>query len=200
MPYSPVTDFLALVRNAGGQASIAEMPGLDYVVAAMARAGLFTLYVGQTAPTSNQSTTAWLRPASPSWTAEGTVWLWNGTTYAPATPLLWNALLDQEAVSAFQSVTTGSGIVAAGTALLAVQRAAPAVTLLSLPSVASRFGGSLQIVDWSTAVANHQVILVPAVGETIMQQAAFELLSTAYQLAGVTLYPSIDLSGWVIAP
>ena len=95
MTYNPVTDFLALMRLSSVGTEIERSPTLDIVLAALARAGLFTLFVGPTAPTTNQATTAWLQPAQPSWTAEGTLWLWNAGTsqYALATPALFFALL-----------------------------------------------------------------------------------------------------------
>lgn len=200
MAYNPTTDFLALMRLASGQAVIGKMPGLDYAVAAMARAGMFQLSVGQTAPTVNQPTTVWLKPSVPSWVAEGTVFLWDPGTraYVPATPALWAALLTSGYV--FQSVAGLAGAVLSSTSLLAVQRVAPAATALTLPSVASRSGKALQIVDWSTAVAAHTLNVTPAGAETIMLKPSWQLLSTSDQLAGLTLFPSIDLNGWVIAP
>lgn len=91
MTYNPATDFLGLLRLGTGVVESGRAPTLDIVLAALARAGLFTLYVGQTAPTANQTTTAWLVPAQPSWTAEGTLRLWNATAaaYQPATPALF---------------------------------------------------------------------------------------------------------------
>lgn len=90
MVYNPATDFLGLWRNIAGQLSKLEMPGLDYVVAALARAGLITLSVSATAPVVNQSTTAWLRAAVPSSSGEGTLFLWDpvANTYVAATPAL----------------------------------------------------------------------------------------------------------------
>jgi hypothetical protein len=202
MSYTPTTDFLALLRNVAGGEAVARMPGLDYVVAALARAGLFSLSVGQTAPLVNQATTVWLKPSQPSWVAEGTVYLWNaaaGTYQVATTTTLWSALLGLSGYS-FQSAATAAANIASGTSLLAVQRAAPAATALILPAVGSRGGRSLQIVDWSTGIVAHAVTLTPAGTETIMQQPSWTLLSTAVQLAGVTLYPSPDLNGWVIAP
>ena len=77
MSYNPATDFIALLRLTGGGVRSERMPGLDYVVAALARIGLFSLSVGQTAPTVNQATTVWLQPSQPSWLAEGTFYIWN---------------------------------------------------------------------------------------------------------------------------
>lgn len=201
MSYTPTTDFLALLRQTAGGVSVARMPGLDYVLSALARAGLFKLSIGQTAPLVNQVNTVWLLPASPSWTAEGTVFIWNTTTgqYETATPALWNALLSPSQY-VFQSVAGASNVVKPSTSLLAVQRTAPSVTTLILPGLATRFNKPLQVVDWSTSVTNHAITLTTPDGATIMQKASWLLYSTADQLGGVTLFPSADLNGWVIAP
>jgi hypothetical protein len=207
MTYSPATDFLALIRQTAAGVEVTQMPGLDYVVAALARAGLFQLSVGQAPPTANQSTTVWLKPSIPSWVAEGAVFLWNAGAgqYQPATPALWSALLAGAGATngyAFQSVSAASAAIVAGTTLLAVQRAAPSATALLLPALAAQrlSGGPLRIVDWSTTVAAHTITITTPDGSTIMRQPSWQLLSTAVQLAGVLLYPSPDLNGWVIAP
>lgn len=203
MSYAPTTDFLALLRQTSSGVALARVPGLDFVVAAMTRAGLFSLSVGQTAPTVNQSTTAWLQPAQPSWTAEGVLWLWDGnvSAYARATPALFYQLL--QALSSgyvFQSIGLAADVVKNATTLLAVQRASPAATALTLPALAGRAGKSLRLVDWSVAVVNHVITLTTPDGATIMRQSAWSLYSTPDQLGGVTLHPSLDLNGWVIAP
>ncbi len=92
--YNPATDFAALWRNNGdGTVSSERMPGLDFTIAALARAGVITLSVSATAPVANQATTAWLQTAVPSYSGEGTFQLWNGNAYAPATPaLFWEYL------------------------------------------------------------------------------------------------------------
>ena len=99
MAYNPATDFLALWRNIAGQVSKVEMPGLDYVMLALARAGLFTLVSSATAPVANQSTTAWLDTQTPSWAGEGTLNLWNPVTsaYVAATPALFVTMLETAA-------------------------------------------------------------------------------------------------------
>lgn len=95
MSYNPNTDFFALLRQSSSGVALTRAPGLDIVVDALARANLFELSVGQTAPIVNQATTAWLQPAQPSWTAEGVLWLWDADLqqYVTATPELWAALL-----------------------------------------------------------------------------------------------------------
>lgn len=99
MSYNPATDYVGLWRNIAGQVSKVEMPGLDYVVAALARAGVITLSVSATAPVANQSTTAWLQAAVPSYSAEGVLQLWNAATsaYAAATPALFFDMLQVSA-------------------------------------------------------------------------------------------------------
>lgn len=205
MTYDPTNDFVALLRQSSGTVALERMPGLDYVTAALARAGLITLSVGQTAPTVNQVTTAWFRPSVPSWVAEGTLFLWNALTaaYEQATPALWSTLLAPLTSNySFQSAVGISATILAGTSLLAVQRVGPLSTALLLPSLAAQFarGRKLQIVDFSTSVVNHVITLTTSDGSTIMQQASWQLLSNAVQLAGVTLQPSPDLNAWVIAP
>lgn len=204
--YEPTTDFVALLRLTSGVSVRSErMPGLDFVISAMARMGFITLRVAQTEPTVNKATTVWLQPAIPSWSAEGAVFLWNSGTlqFEPATPTLWQMLL-ATAVGGyvFQSAPDASNIIAPATSLLAVQRAAPAATALTLPALATYFltGKKLQIVDFSTAVVAHTITLATPDGATIMQNVGWQLYSTADQLAGITLTPSPDLNAWVIAP
>ena len=203
MSYSPITDFMALVRVTAGEAQIARIPGLDYVVAALARAGVITLSTGQSEPIVNQPTTAWLKPAEPSWTAEGTLYLWNTFTsaYEVATPALWTAILTISLSGYdFQSAPDASNTVETLTSLVAIQRTSPGATTLRLPTVLSRGGKALQIADWSDSVVHHDITLTPAVGNTIMKLASWQLLSTADQLAGITLYPATELNAWVVAP
>lgn len=99
MSYNPATDFSGLWRNIAGQVSKLEMPTLDLVVAALARAGLITLSVSATAPVVSQSTTAWLQAAVPSYSAEGVMRLWNPVTsaYVAATPALLFKMLETAA-------------------------------------------------------------------------------------------------------
>jgi hypothetical protein len=48
-----------------------------------------------TAPTTNQTTTAWFRPSSPSFASEGTLFLWDISLnmYVPATPELFHTMI-----------------------------------------------------------------------------------------------------------
>lgn len=202
MAYSPTTDFLGLLRQVASGVELERMPGLDYVLAALARAGLFQLSVGQTAPTANQTTTVWLRPSVPSWVAEGVVFLWSAAigAYAPATPALWMQLLTVPAADVFQSVGTSTATVNNSTTLLAVQRVNPAATALLLPPLVGRGVQSLRVVDWSQAVVVHAITFTTPDGATIMRAASWSAYSTPDQLAGLTLRPSINLNGWIIAP
>lgn len=204
MSYDPTIDFLGLLRQTTGGVAEARMPGLDYVVAALARAGMFQLSVGQTAPLVNQPMTAWLKPAQPSYTAEGVLYLWNAAVgaYQTATPALWINLLSGSSAYVFQSANVASNIVTAGVSLLAVQRVAPFATSVVLPKLADQWnsGRKLQIVDFSTAVVLHDITLTTSDSSTIMQRPSLRLRSTPDQLSGVTLQPSPDLNSWVTAP
>lgn len=147
MAYSPQTDFLALLRETSGGMRTERMPGLDYIVSAMARAGMFTLAVSQTAPTSNQSTTVWLQPQSQSWTGEGVVWLWNATAgaYEPATALLWQALFASQVV---QEVTGAGPVnVLANAGIVRVNQTIAAPITLIMPASTVKIGDVL-ISDW----------------------------------------------------
>lgn len=201
MAYDPRIDFLGLLRRSASGVEPERMPGLDFTVSALARAGLITLYVGQTAPLSNQSTTAWFKPAQPSWTAEGVLFLWDASAgvYAAATPALWGSLLAPSGYL-FQGVTNANAIIAAGVTVLGIERAAPALTSLVLPSLAVqwRTGRAIKLVDWSTAVANHSIVLTTPDGSTIAQQASWQLLSTAAQLASAEFTPVPELNGWIV--
>jgi hypothetical protein len=99
MAYNPLTDYVGLYRLAGGSVSKMEMPGLDFAVSALARAGLITLAVSATAPVVSQSTTAWLQAAVPSYSAEGVMRLWDPVTtaYVAATPALFFKMLETAA-------------------------------------------------------------------------------------------------------
>jgi hypothetical protein len=204
MAYSPGTDLLGLLRQTSGGMRSVRMPGMDYILVALARANMFVISVEPTPPVEEQAVTVWLRPASPSWATEGDVFLWNTNTgeYEPATFELWAALFIATAPAdyVFQAVTTGAATIADTTTLLAIERAAPVLTILSLPSVFIRANRALRIADWSIGAVNHEIDLNAADGETIMRLGTFKLFSTADQSAGVTLYPSADLDGWVIAP
>lgn len=111
MTYNPSTDFVGLWRAISGGVQKAEMPGLDFVVAALGRAGLVNVSVSSTQPVANQSTTAWFQPASPSYAAEGALYLWNSGTssYVAATPALFRQFLEASfgATGASWFTTTG---------------------------------------------------------------------------------------------
>lgn len=204
MSYNPATDFIGLLRLVGSGVRSERMPGLDYVVAALARAGMFALSVGQTAPTANQTSTFWFQPTIPSWVAEGTLYIWNPAVaaYQVATPALWQAFLSP-AGSVFQSLTGTNNIINPGVSLAAVQRAAPVNTAVQLPSIAAQYLTQKDIVltDFSTGiVGTHEILVSPVGGATIMQQATLNLQSTADYLARARLRPSPDLNSWVPVP
>jgi len=205
MSYAPTTDFIALLRLTANGVRNERMPGLDYVVSALARAGLLNISVSQTAPVTNQAATAWFRPAVPTWTAEGILYLWNATTsaYEVATPALWTAfLVGASSGYLFQSVASGSATINPGVSLLAIQRVSPTATALLLPNLGAQWnsGRELRIVDFSTALTVHTTTLTTPDGSTIMQKTSWSLRSTPDSLAGVMLTPSPNLNSWVITP
>lgn len=128
------------------------MPGLDYVVEALARAGMIALSVSQTAPTVNQAATAWFMPAIPSFSAEGTLFLFNVAlgAYQPATPALWAAFFSAGASGVVQDVTTAGPVtVQTNASVVRVQNVGAAVALIMPPSV--NMADDVLITDW----ANH---------------------------------------------
>lgn len=204
MSFNSATDFIGLLRLIGTSVRSERMPGLDYVVSALNRIGLFALVVSQTAPVVNQSTTIWLKPAIPSWSAEGTVYIWSpaAAAYQVATPALWQLFLSP-AGYVFQSLPNAINVIAAAVSLAAVQRAAPAATTVVLPTIADQFATQkdIALVDYSTAVVNHVITITPTgAGATIMQQPTWQLLSTQDNLAGIKLRACPDLNAWIIAP
>lgn len=106
MSYAPTTDFLALLRQTGNGVRTVQMPALDFVSAALARMGIFKVWVASTAPVSFLSSTVWVRPASPSWASEAAVLLYNSATaqFELATPALWTALFISAAVPQVQAL------------------------------------------------------------------------------------------------
>lgn len=152
MSYTPAIDFLALLRQTGNGMRTERMPGLDYVVPALARAGLIILSVGQTAPVANQATTAWFKPAVPSWAAEGTLFLWDpvALAYSPATPLLWSLFLTLTAASVqiTQDVTSpGPANVLTNAGVVRVNQLVSAPITLVMPLSSTKIG-SVLITDW----------------------------------------------------
>lgn len=162
MSYTPTTDFLALLRQTGAGVRSERMPGLDYVVSALARAGLITLFAGAAAPIANQSTTVWFRPSVPSWTTEGTVFLWNAAigAYAPATPVLWSYLflaLSQGGVTVQDVTTVGPVTILAGASVVRVQNVAAPVALV-VPLSATKQGPVL-ISDWANLAGTNNITI-----------------------------------------
>lgn len=97
-------------------------------------------------------------------------------------------------------VSSGTATVAPTDTAIAVVRSSPSTTTLTLCSVADRDRVPLPIFDFSTGVTNHVIWLDAAAGETVMQLTSWPLYSNSASLAGATLNPSVDLSGWWIAP
>lgn len=158
MSYTPATDFLGLLRQTSGGVRTERMPGLDYIVVALARAGLITLAVAQTAPIVNQASTAWFKPGVPSWTAEGVLFLWNAVTaqYELATPALWSALLATSVAPVVQDVTTvGPVNVITNANVVRVLNVGAAVSLV-MP-LASTMKNPVLISDWNNLAGTNNI-------------------------------------------
>jgi hypothetical protein len=181
MSYDPLTDFLGLLRRTSGGMRATEIPGLDYIVAALARANLFALSVGSTAPTTNQDTTVWLLPASQSWAAEGTVFLWNSAigAYEPATPALWSALFASAAGGAIQEITApGPASVQVSAGIVLVNQAISAPITLIMPEAVFK-NGPVLISDWKADSGAGNTITVQRSGADVFPGGA-----TSWQIAG----------------
>lgn len=170
MAYTPQIDFLAVLRQTSGGVRTGRVPGLDYVVAALARAGMFNLVVSQTAPTTNQPLTAWLKPALPSYSAEGAFYLWDASAgaYEPATPALWSALLEASAVGAtvVQDVAiAGPTVVQTNANVVRVLNVGAAVAL-TMP-LAANMGGPVLIVDWANHAGANKITITLSGGDML---------------------------------
>lgn len=164
MSYSPTIDFLALLRKTSGGVRTERMPGLDYIVSALARAGLISVWVGQSEPTSDQTTTAWFVPYAQSWAAEGELFLWNADTseYEPASPELWAALFASVAPVASEVVqdVTAPGPAAIQTAatVVRVNQVVSAPISLVMP-LSSNKKGAVLISDWRGDAGTNNIIV-----------------------------------------
>lgn len=170
MAYTPQTDFLAVLRQTSGGVRTGRVPGLDYVVDALARAGMFNLVVSQTAPVTNQPLTAWLKPALPSYNAEGTFYLWDASAgaYDPATPALWSALL--EASSSGSTVVqdvaiAGPTVVQTNANVVRVLNVGAAVAL-TMP-LSANMSGPVLITDWANHAGTNKITITLSGGDTL---------------------------------
>lgn len=92
----------------------------------------------------------------------------------------------------------GDTVIPNTTAAIAVVRNNPAVTNLTLPDLTQFTGSRLPIFDWSTNVVNHQIIITPYGGQTIMRAATWSIFSNANELGRLTLTKATSLNGWYI--
>jgi hypothetical protein len=89
--------------------------------------------------------------------------------------------------------------VAAGIRSVGINRTNPVSTVIELPDVASRGLVPVSIFDWSDLSGEHEIDVVPFADQVILPSAAqFTMVSTPTARAGVTLYPSVDLGGWMV--
>jgi hypothetical protein len=196
MAYTTSTDLLALLRNTGNGERVTSMPGLDYVIVALARAGLINLVVSQAAPVVGQATTVWFRPNVPSWAAEGVVFLWNGTSYVLATPALWG-----QVISASGGALNYITISAFGTGSYAAQPADDVILIRA--GVAAPFTinvnwaartKKLTVVDSGVGALANNISVTPAAGQTQMSVLNYTYLIDSNG-GSITLTPLPDGSG-----
>lgn len=179
MSYATATDLLALIRQTSGGQRVARMPGLDYIVVALARAGFFQIFVGQSAPVANQATTLWFQPNINSWLIEGTVWLWNATAaqYQPATPSLWSALLfSSPAAAIVQDVTTAGPVTVETIAnVVRVQNVGAPVTLL-MP-LSTTVLNPVLISDWANHAGTNNILITLSGSDTFPLNATTQTIA-----------------------
>lgn len=97
-------------------------------------------------------------------------------------------------------VVTADFVVGSTDTTIAIERSAPTATAGTLPTVASRNGRPVSVVDWSTSISSHIITLTPNGAETIMRESTWTLASNGTDRASVTLWPSTTLNGWYIKP
>lgn len=96
-------------------------------------------------------------------------------------------------------VTTGTYTVAATDTFIVIKRSGPTLTTITLPPVADRNGVPLKWSDWSTSVvSDHEIRFVPDGSETVMKLSTYSAWSNAAGLSTGWLYPSDDLTGWLV--
>jgi len=193
MPYNPSTDLVGLWRAASGGVEKAQMPGLDFVVAALGRAGLMRIVTSQTAPTTNQSTTAWFQPANPSYASEGSLFLWDPSLnmYVPATPELFH--------SGDSSGGGDGGGGSGGTGMVIISGTAP-----SNPATGAEWwdGSVLRVFDgtqWKIVGPGGAAGPIPTTTKafSITQASALSIGTSTWTIVPFAATPSLDgFTGW----
>lgn len=188
MPYNPSSDFVGLWRAVSGGVEKAEMPGMDFVIAAMTRAGLMRTVISQTAPTVNQRTTAWFKPAAQSFASEGSLFLWDPTLnmYVPATPEL------------FHGGSSGGG--GGGTDMVIISGTAPIN-----PVAGQEWWNGIQLQLWDGSLwkvvgpplgPSGAALETTALTFAITQSAAITIAATGWVIINYTDTPQITDGGW----
>jgi hypothetical protein len=97
------------------------------------------------------------------------------------------------------TIVTADASVAADASAIAIVRNNPAQTILQLPDLTLFSRPTLAIIDWSSNVVNHEVVLTPFGAQTIMRLLTWSMFSNAAQLGSLMLNKSTTLNGWYIA-
>lgn len=95
-------------------------------------------------------------------------------------------------------VTTAGPFTVTTETYFALNKAAPSVTAIALPAVASRSEQALTIVDWAGNAGD--ITITPNGAETIEGLASWILASSGGAGFGgrIILRPSVDLNGWAV--
>lgn len=153
MSYNPATDFVAIIRNPGTSPQAGSLPGLDFAIDALARAGAINVQIGGPAPTSNQLTTAWFVLQANSYGGEGTFMLWNAAsqTYVGATPGLFALLVEATGKTAGLAAVSDTNYAAKATDRFITFKTLTAPRVVTMPALAQfPVGTEVSIADESS--------------------------------------------------
>ena|SRR5882672_515405 len=114
---------------------------------------------------------------------------WNAifTDISSALSLLGEVFLAEPTIK-----TTAGPFVVTNELMYILNKAAPSITAITLPAVATRNQQWLMIVDWGGNAGD--ITLTPAGGQTIQGQATWIIGSGGK----IILVPSTSLSGWIV--
>lgn len=194
--YDPLLDFFSLLRPSTGSQLVRRMPILDLIIKTLGDAGLVNVYVGYSAPSSDQTTTAWLLPQNPSWQGPGVVMLWDTSQngglggYMPATPSLFWAMLQASGIPAPPIGPPAPVVDSYGGFINKFRNGTMAIWQRGSTVTAPTPGGGLTADGWQVnpAGANVQVNRVP--GRQLTRNA-LQIQGTAGN-TGITVFQRIE--------
>lgn len=108
-----------------------------------------------------------------------------------ANPSFWSAFTFASA-DAIINVETGNSLVVTTETYVVFNKAVAAASTITLPSVNTRAGAPLIVVDWAQNAGD--IVFTPAGGESIMGASTYRMGSGEQ----IKLTPSEDLLGWIV--